>query len=180
MVVQANEEVDARLLQVPADRASASEPGGDGAGAAGAEGAQPPGSRTATFRPIVTRLGSGGLAFAPRFRVETIEGEAVFLLSERGHVVLRGDAYLRLAPLLDGRRDVTALVDALDGVVPAAEVYFAVSRMRQQGYIVDAEVTGERAGWWNDLGLDATEAERRLARGDRGGGRVWWGDVSRR
>ena len=67
-----------------------------------------------------------------------------------------------LAPLLDGRRDVTALVDALDGVVPAAEVYFAVSRMRQQGYIVDAEVAGERAGWWNDLGLDAAEAERRL------------------
>ena len=110
----------------------------------------------------MTRLGSGGLAFAPRFRVETIEGEAVFLLSERGHVVLRGDAYLHLAPLLDGQRDVAALVDALDGVVPAAEVYFAINRMRQQGYIVDAEVAGERAGWWNDLGLDATEAERRL------------------
>ena len=102
------------------------------------------------------------MAFAPRFRVETIEGEAVFLLSERGHVVLRGDAYLHLAPLLDGQRDVAALVDALDGVVPAAEVYFAINRMRQQGYIVDAEVAGDRAGWWNDLGLDATEAERRL------------------
>ena len=76
--------------------------------------------------------------------------------------MLRGDAYLQLAPLLDGRRDVTALVDALDGVVPAAEVYFVVSRMLQQGYIVDAEVTGERAGWWNDLGVDVGEAERRL------------------
>jgi oxazoline/thiazoline synthase len=117
---------------------------------------------TATFRPIETRLGSGGLAFAPRFRVETIDGEAVFLLSERGHVVLRGDAYLHLAPLLDGQRDVAALVDALDGVVPAAEVYFAINRMLQQGYIVDAEVAGDRAGWWNELGVDATEAERRL------------------
>ena len=117
---------------------------------------------TATFRPIETRPGSGGLAFAPRFRVETIDGEAVFLLSERGHVVLRGDAYLRLAPLLDGRRDMTALVDALDGVVPTAEVYFAVNRMRQQGYIVDVDVAGDRTGWWNDLGLDASEAERRL------------------
>ena len=131
----------------------------------------------------MTRLGSGGLAFAPRFRVESIEGEAVFLLSERAHVVLRGDAYLRLAPLLDGRRDVTALVDALDGVVPAAEVYFVVSRMLQQGYIVDAEVTGERAGWWNDLGVNVGEAERRLTEatvavvGFGGAGlmsRRWW------
>ena len=117
---------------------------------------------TATFRPIETRPGSGGLAFAPRFRVETVDGEAVFLLSERGHVVLRGDAYLRLAPLLDGRREIAALVDALDGVVPAAEVYFAINRMRQQGYVVEADVAGDRAGWWNDLGLDAGEAERRL------------------
>src|SRR3954452_3137609 len=105
-----------------------------------------------------------GVRFAPRFRVEVGDGEAVVLLSERGAGLLRGDAYVRLAPLLvEGDRDDRALVDALAGVVAAAEVFYALGRMRARGFVVDGDVPADRAGWWGEVGVDPHVAERRLA-----------------
>jgi oxazoline/thiazoline synthase len=49
--------------------------------------------------------------FKPHFRVETIEPSSVYLLSEHEHHVLSGRLYPLLAPLLDGRHDVDAIVD---------------------------------------------------------------------
>ena len=117
---------------------------------------------------------TGGLTFAPRFRVESIDREAVFLLSERGHVVLRGDAYLQLAPLLDGRRDVTALVDALDGVVPAAEVYFAVVGCSNR----DTSSTRMRLAIGPDGGTTSASTPARPSGDSRKRPWRWWGLVA--
>ncbi|MFT3764352.1 MAG: TOMM precursor leader peptide-binding protein [Minicystis sp.] len=89
----------------------------------------------------------------------------VFLLSETGHVGLRGAAYEQLVPLLDGRRGVEEIVAALEGTVPAAEVFYALERLRKKGYLVDASVplAPEQAAFWELCGADPAVAARRLA-----------------
>jgi ribosomal protein S12 methylthiotransferase accessory factor len=102
--------------------------------------------------------------FAPSFRVEIVDAEGVFLLSERGHFVLKGPLHSRLASLIDGSHTADEIVDILAGDATPPEVYFALERLERKGYIVDADsdVTRERAAFWHSLRLDPQRAERRL------------------
>src|SRR5215204_3885369 len=102
--------------------------------------------------------------FKPAWHLEIVPAEGVFLLAERDQVVLRGALYETLAPLLDGRRTADQIVDALAGTATPAEVYYALARLEQGGYVVEAAGAppADRAAFWADLGLDASGAERRL------------------
>jgi bacteriocin biosynthesis cyclodehydratase domain-containing protein len=104
------------------------------------------------------------LTFKPSFHVEVVDPEGVFLLSERGHFVLKGPLYCRLAPLFDGRRSTEDIVDALAGKASPAEVYYAVARLKEKGYEVEVDhaISPDRLEFWYALGLDAQKAERRL------------------
>ena len=102
--------------------------------------------------------------FQASFHVEVIEPEGVFLLSEQGHFLLKGELYCRIARLLDGSHTADGIVDALADEASAAEVYYALSLLEARGYTVAAalEVPSERAAFWQAAGVDAATAERRL------------------
>lgn len=51
--------------------------------------------------------------FKPHFRVESVEPNSVYLLSDREHHVLSGRLYRLLAPLLDGQHDLDTIVQKL-------------------------------------------------------------------
>ena len=97
-----------------------------------------------------------------------VDSEGVFLLSERGHVLLTGNLYLRLAPMLDGSRTTDEVVDALADVATPAEVYYAIAQLEKKGHIVenagytDAAIPCARLAFWDALGLDPLTAEGRL------------------
>jgi ribosomal protein S12 methylthiotransferase accessory factor len=102
--------------------------------------------------------------FKSSFHVEVVDPEGVFLLSERGHIVLKGQLHCRLAPLIDGRHTADDIVDELaDGATPA-EVYYALALLEEKGYVAEANgtVPPDRTAFWHELGLDGSEAERRL------------------
>lgn len=63
--------------------------------------------------------GSSRIGFKHHLRVEVVPGDAAYLFSEQGVTALRGDHIEEVAPLLDGTRDLTALLSELNG--PAAE-----------------------------------------------------------
>src|SRR5687767_14460876 len=88
----------------------------------------------ATQRPMITHP-----IFKPCFHVERFGEEGVFLLTETSQVLLRGRLYCTLAPLLDGQRSTDELVDLLEEEATIAEVYYALARLEQQGYIVEAD-----------------------------------------
>lgn len=104
----------------------------------------------------------------PRFRRDTrsaiLPAEGVLLLSERGHVLLRGRAFAALAPLLDGERTEEEIADRLAGKLSPAEVFYAIDLLRRGGHVVDAapEVAPERAAFWDAAGVAPGEAEERL------------------
>ena len=100
----------------------------------------------------------------PTFHVEIVEPEGVFLLSEQGHFVLKGELYCAIAPLLDGLHTSDEIVDALMGKVSAAEVYYALGAMESKGYVVEAtpQIADASAAFWYASGVDPVSADERL------------------
>ena len=97
-------------------------------------------------------------------QVRVVEEDGVYLLSERDPVLLKGRVFPRLAPLLDGRHTVDAIVEALAGDLSSLEIHFALTFLQRSGYVVEASDAAPpgRLAFWDDLGVDAASAERRL------------------
>ena len=103
--------------------------------------------------------------FKAHFHIETVSGEGVFLISERGYAVLTGHFFELVAPLIDGRRSADDIVEKLQAQASPAEVYYALMLLEEKGYIVEgghAFPPGE-AAVWAVQGIDPAAAARRLA-----------------
>ncbi|MFF3664862.1 TOMM precursor leader peptide-binding protein [Microtetraspora malaysiensis] len=99
-------------------------------------------------------------SFRRHYRVETVEDEGVYLVSERDLQVLTGRTAEALAGLLDGKHTMDEIVEALEGTVPPEYAYYAVHRLREQGFVVD--VTGDAdpraAAYWDMASADGGPA----------------------
>ncbi len=114
--------------------------------------------------------------FKSCFRVETVESEGIFLLSERDSFLLSGHLYQLLTPLLNGQYSVDEIVDkTLPVLIPenapvqefiaaSANIYYALMQMEQQGYIVESNdpLSSTLAVFCDTLNIRIEEANRRL------------------
>jgi oxazoline/thiazoline synthase len=75
--------------------------------------------------------------------VEVVQNEGVCLIDGNGARVFTDRRYLALLPLIDGVRSAHDIADQLEGVIPTAEVYFALLHLEDSGYIVEAGDFGE-------------------------------------
>ena len=75
--------------------------------------------------------------FKKHFRVETVEEEGAFLVSERGAMLLSDRLYQSLFPLLDGNRTADEIVEQLQDKLPAPYIYYALMELEQRGYLVE-------------------------------------------
>jgi ribosomal protein S12 methylthiotransferase accessory factor len=98
------------------------------------------------------------------YTVRILEEDGVYLLSEREPILLKGHIFTRLAPFLDGHHSVDAINAALHGVVDPVSIQFGLSFLSRRGYIVEASeaAPSSRLAFWDELGVDADAAERRL------------------
>jgi ribosomal protein S12 methylthiotransferase accessory factor len=88
------------------------------------------------------------------FRVESVESEGVFLISERESFLLGGYLYELLTPLINGERTLDDIVDnilphllpenpsAQDEIMASAKIYNALMQMEQKGYIIESDDDG--------------------------------------
>ncbi|HSH05602.1 MAG TPA: TOMM precursor leader peptide-binding protein [Anaerolineae bacterium] len=72
------------------------------------------------------------------FRWEILPDTGVLLLSEQGHYLLNGQAYIHLLPLLHGQLTDTEIVTQLADKVPPSELFYALDSLQKRGYISDA------------------------------------------
>jgi ribosomal protein S12 methylthiotransferase accessory factor len=95
------------------------------------------------------------LRFKHQFRCEIVPSEGVFLLSEKGHFLLRGRAYIQLAPLLNGQYTEEEIVDLLQDKLSIPEIYYALGLLRRKGYLTDATspMPAEQSAFWETLNL---------------------------
>lgn len=102
--------------------------------------------------------------FKPCFRCEIIPSDGVFLLSEKQHVLLRGEAYIQLAPLLDGQHTVDEIVLLVQDKRSPLEVFYLLDDLRRQGYVVDANpsMSSEQAAFWSTLDITPRDALKHL------------------
>lgn len=102
--------------------------------------------------------------FKPWFRAAVVPGEGVLLLSEQGHLLLRGGVYAYLAPLLNGQHTVDEIIHALQERFSAVEVFSALIGLRSRGYTVDEPLSflSEQAAFWDRFDGGAENGVRRL------------------
>ncbi|BAJ30348.1 MULTISPECIES: TOMM precursor leader peptide-binding protein [Kitasatospora] len=86
------------------------------------------------------------IGFKRHFTPYVVDGEAVYLVSERGVSVVDGRLAQALAPLLDGTRTAEQIGAALDGVVPADKLRAGVDKLRAGGWVTAADPGTDRPG----------------------------------
>ncbi|MFK0173632.1 TOMM precursor leader peptide-binding protein [Streptomyces sp. NPDC090306] len=115
--------------------------------------------------------GTGGsgvelpVGFKRHLRVEAIEGDAVYLLSERGTTALQGREVQELAALLDGTRTLTGVLREAAATVPpatAARVIAELARADLVGYHDPATDVSTEA-YWEFSGLHGPSASASLS-----------------
>lgn len=104
------------------------------------------------------------LRFKRHLRVEPLDAERVFLISERERFLLQGRSYALLAPLIDGRSKVIELIQALAGRLSGPEVFYALMILEERGFLVEATdaLPLQAAAHWESLGIPAGLAAERL------------------
>lgn len=95
-------------------------------------------------------------AFKKHLHLELVSGEGVLILSEEGANVLYGRTYEQVVPLIDGLRSTSEIVDALEGQVDSARVYYAIGIMESKGYLTEAmpNISSEVAAFWHGVDID--------------------------
>ncbi|WP_405010849.1 TOMM precursor leader peptide-binding protein [Kitasatospora sp. NBC_01539] len=107
---------------------------------------------------------SPAIGFKRHYTPYVVDGEAVYLVSERGVSVVDGGLAQALAPLLDGTRTAEQIGAELSGTVPVEKVIGAVDRLRAGGYLAAAGPVDDRAGaaYLEMAGLDGAAATAAL------------------
>ncbi len=99
-------------------------------------------------------------AFKAHLRMEPVPPEAVVLDDRGARVRLQGRLYYELSRLIDGRRTVDQLLQALAGRHSAAEVHYALEQLTARGLLIEAEpeVPVGLAAHWHAEGVSARTA----------------------
>ncbi|MFD9733443.1 TOMM precursor leader peptide-binding protein [Umezawaea sp. NPDC059074] len=103
------------------------------------------------------------IGFKRHLRPEIVHGEAVYLFSESGVTALQGPHVELLAPLLDGTRDLEALLRDLPEAVSADDAGRLLTRLGAAGLIgavAPDEDNRPALAYWDAAGLDASAAVR--------------------
>ncbi|GLZ36165.1 hypothetical protein Lesp02_83520 [Lentzea sp. NBRC 105346] len=106
--------------------------------------------------------GAGRIGFKRHLRPEIVPGEAVYLFSDSGVTALQGPHVELLASLLDGTRDLSALLRDLPEDVSADQAGRLLNRLGAAGLIgtrtVEDPDDPAALAYWDAAGLDASAA----------------------
>ncbi|HAC62420.1 MAG TPA: adenylate cyclase [Cyanothece sp. UBA12306] len=110
------------------------------------------------------------------FRVEKVEPQTVFLLSERTSICLNDPIYLLLISLIDGHRTAESIVSEMlpfllpkqpsfeDIIQAGTKAYYALGKMKLDSYLVESneDLSPEVTSFCETLNIDIVDAKARL------------------
>jgi bacteriocin biosynthesis cyclodehydratase domain-containing protein len=101
--------------------------------------------------------------FKPHLKVYAIPHEGAVLIGTKS-VVLQGDLYAEIVPLLNGKNSMDDIALSLENNFPTAEVFYAINLLVQAGHIVECPQyhTPLFTPLWSPLGLAPDTAKERL------------------
>ena len=102
--------------------------------------------------------------FQPHYHIEVVEDNQVFLLGEESSLVLIGEIYVLLAPLLDGEHTVDEIINKLKSFVSVLSIYRTLSSLENQGYIIEStkNFSPANTAFWSSQGIDPIFAINKL------------------
>ncbi|MFI5807645.1 TOMM precursor leader peptide-binding protein [Streptomyces sp. NPDC051561] len=113
---------------------------------------------------------TGGLpvGFKRHLRVETVAGEAVYLLTESGTTAIHGAHVEALVPLLDGTRSLAEVLHSAAGAMPAADAGRTITELASSGLLgyrtrVDCPAEQAAHAYWDAAGLDGARTQQQVA-----------------
>jgi ribosomal protein S12 methylthiotransferase accessory factor len=103
------------------------------------------------------------VGFKRHLRAEVATGEGVYLFSERGVTMLKGSHVELLVSLLDGTRNLAAVLEAMPGRMAPEQVAGLIARLAEAGLVTvhtppQAPIDEHTLAYWDASGLDATTA----------------------
>ncbi|WP_434448484.1 TOMM precursor leader peptide-binding protein [Lentzea sp. E54] len=116
------------------------------------------------MRRELAEPGEQRIGFKRHLRPQIVQGEAVYLIGESGVTAIQGTHVEALAPLLDGTRDLTAVLRDLPAGLSADLVERMLSRLAAAGLVgwrctLDGSTTTEASlAYWDAAGLDPADA----------------------
>jgi len=110
------------------------------------------------------------IGFRRHLLAEVVAGEAAYLFSERGFTALAGSHIEALAPLLDGTRDLEAVLREIPGPTTEQQALDIIQKLIKAGLVGtrprSATATDEAAlAYWDTSGMDAAPAAARIETG---------------
>lgn len=104
------------------------------------------------------------IRFNPCFHHEIIPSEGVVLFSEYEEILLIGETYIRLAPLLNGQHTLIEIVECLLHEMSPLEALFFLDQLRQQGLITDTQpsLQSEQTAFWSMLDISPKDTLKQL------------------
>jgi hypothetical protein len=105
------------------------------------------------------------LGFRSHLRVESVTGDATYLISDRGVTALQGSGVEALAPLLDGTRDLSQILRGTEPVLPLEQAGRLIGRLAREGLVGyrSGDAPSAAEAYWDLSGLNGAEALARLA-----------------
>jgi bacteriocin biosynthesis cyclodehydratase domain-containing protein len=100
----------------------------------------------------------------PHYHVEVTEHDGVFVLAEGESLCLRGRVFEAVLPLLGQGHTVAGVIERLGGSPSAAEVMFAVEKLRARGLLCEStsKLARAHADWWHARGHEPDRVARAL------------------
>ncbi|MEU0396566.1 TOMM precursor leader peptide-binding protein [Streptomyces sp. NPDC006208] len=112
------------------------------------------------------------IGFRRHLTTAVVPGEATYLVSEQGVTAIEGEAIAVLAPLLDGSRDLPALVRDTQGMLSVRELGLLLGKLKQANLITGSSAplecdpaSQDAAAFWEAGGLEAARARSALSEG---------------
>ncbi|MEV6008398.1 TOMM precursor leader peptide-binding protein [Streptomyces sp. NPDC051976] len=120
----------------------------------------------ASVEPTPAQRPAATIGFKRHLKSVVVEGEAVYLVSERGVSTVGGRLAQVLAPLLDGTRTAEEISAELAGTVSAERVGSALDHLAEGGWVTPADPAADpaAAAFFEMAGLDGDSALAALGR----------------
>jgi len=101
----------------------------------------------------------------PRYNAFPVEGEGLFLVSDRDYHVLEGQIYVDLLPFLRDGFDEALIADALEGAYQRPVIHFALGILTERRIVTEVPRNGpfREEAFWDELDLDYRTVRDRLA-----------------
>ena len=107
----------------------------------------------------------GPVSLRHRYKAFGVDGEGLFLVSDRDYQVLEGQIFVDVLPFLQRGVDVTAIVDALEVRYPPTVIYYACELLARHQLLTRTPYDGDlrKAAFWDELDLEPQVVSERLA-----------------